>query len=313
MSYGKSGYGSADTGGIFPLVAQYLPDPRVGDKGNVPEWIPEEIVRARAEDDVDGNGIFDGDRPNMHMGDGIFEDNYSLPGFLARETGLGPSEVIDAQTNSQINVFYPGMWNRQPMSEFVPFPENSGAVVPDAKLTAGWDFLTERVPKSPDWNRPAADQTLPIKALSVKPGKLPDPAGWYKPGTGPRPATAAKASLRGYGEDPPAGDSFTIPTSVKWVGAGLLVGGALAWLYNEFVEKKLAVARHQIHTNRKTSSCTEATNPSPASRPTNPSRASPPTNLSRASPPTSRSPAWAAWAGCPWPVAPLRAPRCLPS
>ena len=77
-----------------------------------PEYRSDEMVNAAQEDDVLGAGIFD-TRVNLHGGDGIFEESYSLPGYLARETGNGPSEVIDNQTGTPIESFASGMWRSQ--------------------------------------------------------------------------------------------------------------------------------------------------------------------------------------------------------
>lgn len=227
MAHGiPDGLGAADTGGIFPLVASYLPDPRVGGKGNVPEWIPEEVVRAYREDDVDGTGIFDGDRPNMHVGDGIFEDNYSLPGYLARETGLGPSEVIDAQTGTPTDVFFTGLWNRQ-TGGYVPhrYPVHSGATVPNAKEAAdALDLSALHVPRASTWNNPDAGGARPLRPTNVRPARLPMADGRFK-------------TLSGYGSYGSYGEMTmpAVPSVVGWLVAGAAVGMGLAYLYERFV------------------------------------------------------------------------------
>jgi len=63
---------------------------------------------AEAEEDVSGSGIFSTDRPNIHVGDGVFATNFSLPGYAARENLMGRSEVIDRQTGTQIEVYVGG-------------------------------------------------------------------------------------------------------------------------------------------------------------------------------------------------------------
>ncbi len=77
--------------------------------GDNSEWVPSEIAQAMAEDDAGSTGMFDyGDQPNLHLEDGIFEDQQALPGYALRERGDGPSEVIDAQTGTPTRVFLPG-------------------------------------------------------------------------------------------------------------------------------------------------------------------------------------------------------------
>lgn len=63
---------------------------------------------AEAEEDVSGSGIFSTNRPNIHVGDGVFATNFSLPGYAARENLMGRSEVIDRQTGTQIEVYVGG-------------------------------------------------------------------------------------------------------------------------------------------------------------------------------------------------------------
>ena len=56
---------------------------------------PNELDSLSAEDDVQGNGIFDANdtHGNIHPDDGVFSDRESLPGYVARERWFQPSEA----------------------------------------------------------------------------------------------------------------------------------------------------------------------------------------------------------------------------
>jgi hypothetical protein len=60
-------------------------------------------------DDVQGNGLFDppGSHGNIHPDEGIFADNMSLPGYVARDRFYTPSEVRDVWTGEPV-VYVPG-------------------------------------------------------------------------------------------------------------------------------------------------------------------------------------------------------------
>lgn len=72
-----------------------------------PESHSDDLAEAQLDDDVDGNGIFSS-QANVHVGDGVFAAQYAIPGYLAREPGTGPSEVIDQQTGTPIASFTGG-------------------------------------------------------------------------------------------------------------------------------------------------------------------------------------------------------------
>lgn len=70
------------------------------------------VRTAAQDDDVAGNGIFDGAGapPTAHAGTGVFASNFSLPGYVYREQPTEPSEVRDTTTGLPI-VFQPGASN----------------------------------------------------------------------------------------------------------------------------------------------------------------------------------------------------------
>jgi len=79
-----------------------VPDsPVAGDtwSGNDPA-----LLRATQEDDVAGNGIFDGEGtpPTTNAGYGVFQANYSLPGYVYREKPGHVSEVVDRRTGNPV-------------------------------------------------------------------------------------------------------------------------------------------------------------------------------------------------------------------
>lgn len=229
--------GMTDTGGIFPLAARMdaPPPPRYGD-GNVPEWVPDDIVEASRADDVDGAGIFDA-RNNVHQGQGIFESKWSLPGYAARETGLGPSEVIDAQTDTPIEVFLTGFWNSRPMHGQVQhrWPLAQGTEVPNHLLSAERIDYQRGVESEGRWNNPQPGSARPIHPTWVKPDD------W---GMGPPVAARPSTQLMPY--DPPLfppvqhqgpvsglGD-FGLDSGNLWTWAvaGVVAGAALAVAYD---------------------------------------------------------------------------------
>lgn len=61
---------------------------------------PGELDLLAEVDDANGNGIFDAAnaQPNIHPDAGVFAQNFSRPGYLARERQFYPSEVLDVNT-----------------------------------------------------------------------------------------------------------------------------------------------------------------------------------------------------------------------
>jgi len=76
----------------------------VQDESSAPAWATKDLNRMAADDDVQGNGIFDppGTHPNIHPDAGVFSVNYSLPGYHAREIPFSETEVRDVTTGRPI-------------------------------------------------------------------------------------------------------------------------------------------------------------------------------------------------------------------
>lgn len=202
-----AGLGMLQDGGIFPLANAYLPAETGDQDVGIPERIPAEILAAQVEDDTVGSGIFS-DHNNLHTRDGIFADRASVPGYLAREPGTGPSEVIDWQTGTPIMSLADGLrtgsvenaWTTTP-----PWPNVSGASFPNVlSLADQVDFRMPRVPVSNEW---AAQQAQPQQPV-FEPSTLPYPA--IPPGT--------------WGTSGSAGTSFTAPGARHYVDPNLPVG-----------------------------------------------------------------------------------------
>lgn len=165
------GFGFLQDGGIFPLSTMYLPRESGDIDVGIPERVAPEILEAAMEDDVVGSGIF-GDGNNVNSRDGVFADRMSLPGYLAREPGTGPSEVVDGQIGTQILSLadgwrsggYVGDWTTAPMPHF-----QNGVNAPDMlTLADSVDFAPAPIPMANNWaaqvatpNRPAQDPNLP--------------------------------------------------------------------------------------------------------------------------------------------------------
>jgi hypothetical protein len=82
------------------------------------------VVNATQDDDVAGNGIFDGAGalPTANAGTGVFESAYSLPGYVYRERPSEPSEIRDTTTGLPV-VFEPGPsnWHDDMRETYRPF------------------------------------------------------------------------------------------------------------------------------------------------------------------------------------------------
>lgn len=194
-------------GGIFPLANEYL-TAETGDQDvGIPERIPAEILTAQVEDDTVGSGIFS-DHNNLHTRDGIFADRASVPGYLAREPGTGPSEVIDWQTGTPIMSLADGLRTGSVENEWTtrpPWPNRSGADYPNVlSLADQVDFRMPRVPVSNEWAAQAAQPTQP----PFEPSTLNYPA--IPPGT--------------WGTAGSAGTPFTPPGARHYVDPNLPVG-----------------------------------------------------------------------------------------
>ncbi len=222
--YGNSspdGLGSVETGGIFPLANQYIAPPSVGDNSSAPDWTPEEILETQKADDTDGNGIFS-NHANYNQGEGIFADKWALPGFVARENGLGPSEVIDQQTGTPIQSFFTDMWNRGPVTGQIlhRWPLTQGINAPRAELSAErLDFQRGESSRG-IWDNPDANTARPVTNSMGHyfTGKPVDSRYAYN-----RPAMQGMGSMGEF--TMPGGDAW------KWALTGLVAGavGAVVW------------------------------------------------------------------------------------
>lgn len=114
---------------------------------------PNELDALTAEDDVQGNGIFDapGTHGNIHPDEGIFADRESLPGYLARERFFEPSEVIDINTGEPV-MYVPGngfmldprtQWAVDQINLYEPGMPNTGG--------AGVEQVSTVEPRQPGW------------------------------------------------------------------------------------------------------------------------------------------------------------------
>lgn len=148
---------------------------------------------AAEQDDIAGNGIFDGAGapPTAHAGSGVFESRFSLPGYLYREQPTMPSEVRDTTTGMPI-VFQPnagGSWYEDTREAYRPF-----------------DLETPRLYTT---QRPGALQrAIPEIPLSVPPAFRPAPA------------------LKGFGT---VDFGSAVTTYGPWLALGALAGLLLAY------------------------------------------------------------------------------------
>lgn len=119
----------------------------------------DELLDAQSEDDVVGNGMFD-DMPTVHLGNGMFEDKWSMPGYAARETGLGPTEVVDRNDNP-IGVVTDRLFMWPGNDEDAPPPLLEPIVLPNA--AQGVEMLASHAPaRRGIWN----NDRIPPTAIS---------------------------------------------------------------------------------------------------------------------------------------------------
>jgi len=78
------------------------------EESQMDDYYSNELDLLNTSDDTENNGIFSayGDS-NLHRGDGVFQDNANLPGYLAREQFYTASEVEDLTTGKSVN-YVPG-------------------------------------------------------------------------------------------------------------------------------------------------------------------------------------------------------------
>lgn len=172
----RNGAGIVEDGGIFPLANSYLP-PAVSEDTWGLERVSPELLEANEDDDTYGAGLFD-ERNNVHAKDGIFADRFSLPGYLAREPGTGPSEVIDWQTGTPIASVAAGLRTMQPnMASTAPrYPLRQGIDFPDVASLADLIDFNNRIPTAAAFE---AGEVEPPQGVSPFP--MTYPPGWAPP------------------------------------------------------------------------------------------------------------------------------------
>ena len=214
-----SAFGMSDTGGIFPRAGEHMPDPTYGDGGNVPEWLPDELFDSTKADDVSGNGVFSPKRDrNVNAGQGVFSGRYSLPGYAARETGLGPSEVIDQQTNTPIEVFLTDFWNTRPTT---------------AEIQHRWPLVQgiDTPPSAPTASRIDYQRMIGAKSITNSPEQ-----GWARPVGIPKMIAPGRAGtfkpVSGLGEFQIS--DLTSPTVLMYAAVGAILGAGLAYAYDQY-------------------------------------------------------------------------------
>lgn len=140
---------------------------------------PNELDSLSAEDDVQGNGIFDAPdtHGNIHPDDGVFSDRESLPGYVARERWFQPSEVLDINTGEPV-VFVPGngfmidprtQWAVDQISLYEPgMPTTGGTGVEQVSTVApdqpGWPVYGP-VGQTDNGNGNGAEKKSPMNAF----------------------------------------------------------------------------------------------------------------------------------------------------
>ena len=142
-------------------------------------------------DDVQGNGVFDppGSHGNVHPDEGIFADNLSLPGYVARDRFYTPSEVRDATTDQPV-MYVPG-----------------GAVaIDDAQRQAFYDKAM--------WELPPGVNPWPMQSPEAQSTVIPSEATW--------PVGQAETTPGGEREPASVGKMFVI-SAVAGLSLGMLL------------------------------------------------------------------------------------------
>lgn len=133
---GVQGY---EDGGVFPLAPFYRKSEVGASDHRLPESMPVELPEAQAADDSASNGVFDEGVHNLHADLGVFADNAALPGYAQRENGFGPSETIDWQLQTPVQVFQSGIYNV--IADAGLFPNARGSQYwPQSRRMADTDF-----------------------------------------------------------------------------------------------------------------------------------------------------------------------------
>jgi len=165
------GYNGFEDGGVFPLATRYAVPSEVGASDHsLPESQPTELNEAMAADDSSSNGVFD-DGHNLHTELGVFADNAALPGYAFRENGFGPSETVDWQLNTPVQVFASGIYNT--VADAGIFPNVRGPeYLPQARGMADTDFSRPPVPSVSIANRSGIVADPVASARGRSPGPM---------------------------------------------------------------------------------------------------------------------------------------------
>jgi hypothetical protein len=146
-------------------------------------------------DDVQGNGLFDppGSHGNIHPDEGIFADNMSIPGYMARDRFYTPSEVRDATTDQPV-MYVPG-----------------GAVaIDEAQRQAFYDKAM--------WELPPGVNPWPMQSPEAQSTVVPTDASW--------PVGQAETTPSGEREPASVGKMFVI-SAVAGLSLGMLLAIAI--------------------------------------------------------------------------------------
>lgn len=204
---------------------------------NTPENQTDDLLEAQLADDSFGNGIFD-HKPNVHVGDGVFAAHYALPGYEARESGTGPSEVIDQQTGTPIESFTAGYRNGQQFIQSTqprwPYPSQS-SFAHDYPTNAYGNPFSERIAEDDlTWINPV-EGAYPV----MDPGQIAAPVA--------RRFRGSEAPVSGFGSyegrnftEAAAGlgflDAVQAASPLKVVVGGLALGALLTMGYLALTE-----------------------------------------------------------------------------
>jgi hypothetical protein len=170
----------------------------------------ESVRKAQQEDDVVGNGIFDGPGapPTGNAGAGVFEHHFALPGYLYREQPTQPSEIIDTTTGQPV-IYQPnagGSWYDDVVETYRSYDLET-----ERPYSTNPAFGPVRMPE-------VASSSPPLSGLGMVRGA----------------PTDTRYAFRGLG------DAQAIPWGeyAAWAGGGVLFGVALAFAINYFTREE---------------------------------------------------------------------------
>jgi hypothetical protein len=152
------------------------------------------------DDDVEGNGIFDGARrrPINYPDAGIFASSYGIPGYIARGRSFAESEVIDATTGAPV-VYVPG-----------------GAVsIDDTAKIAYMEGRAMVFDRETGMSRPQPLRTVPIDSVAMDTKAITGKDVAVVPETVPRVAiVAAQAASNEMSPVPATSRAMAVPAVV---------------------------------------------------------------------------------------------------